>query len=288
MWSRREFNAAFVGSIAATAQELPDIRTIPADLVTPEMVVAEPAAGRRVRHVHPAYAGTAIHHALYLPPDWRRGAKYPLIVEYAGNGNYKNQWGDISTGRVEGSNLGFGLSGGEGQIWLCLPYVNPDERRNEMIWWGDPAATAEYCKKAVPWVCEHFGGDPGRVILCGFSRGAIACNYIGLRDDEIARFWSGFLPYSHYDGVKTWPYADSGRDAALTRLQRLRGRPQFICHERSIDETRDYLAGAGVRAPFTFQAIDFRNHNDAWVLRDIPERRLARRWLKQVWDSPRV
>ena len=38
-------------------------------------------------------------------------------------------------------------------------------------------------QKTVPWVCENFGGDTEKVFLCGFSRG-IACNFIGLHDDE--------------------------------------------------------------------------------------------------------
>lgn len=282
MLSRREFGASLVAALPGAAQDLPDIRTVPPDLETPPMVQAGPSAGRRVRQVLPEWAGTDIHHALYLPRDWKKGQKYPVIAEYAGNGNYQSPWGDVSTGRVEGSNLGYGLSGGEGYIWICLPYVNLRERKNEIIWWGDADATADYAKKAVPRICREFGGDPGRVILAGFSRGSIACNYIGLRDEEIAKLWLGFFPYSHYDGVRGWEYPASDRPSALGRLRRLRGRAQFICHEKSVEETQQYLAATGVRAPFTFRAIQFRNHNDAWTLRDIPERRLARQWLKDV------
>jgi hypothetical protein len=37
-----------------------------------------------------------------------------------------------------------------------------------------------------------------------------------------------------------------------------------------------------VQAPFTFQAIRFRNHSDQWVLRDIPERQALRDWVRAV------
>ena len=54
------------------------------------------------------------------------------------------------------------------------------------------------------------------VILCGFSRGAIGVNYIGLHDDQIAALWAGFITHDHYDGVLEWkgqawgsPYASS-------------------------------------------------------------------------------
>jgi hypothetical protein len=53
----------------------------------------------------------------------------------------------------------------------------------------------------------------------------------------------------------------------------------FVCQERSVDATRGFLSAARVNGRFTYQPIHLRNHNDAWTLRDIPERRLARQWL---------
>ena len=239
-------------------------------------------AGQRVRQALPDFSGAEVHHVLYLPQDWKPRGKYPVIVEYAGNGNYRNSYGDVSEGTVEGSNLGYGLSGGKGFIWLCLPYVDSANGTNQILWWGDAAATVAYAKEAVRMVCAEYGGDPERVLLAGFSRGAIACNYIGLRDDEISRLWRAFLPYSQYDGVRKWPYPDCDRDSALQRLRRLNGRPQFIIHENSVEETRAYLDSTGVKAPFTFRTLEFRNHNDTWALRDIPERREARAWMSKV------
>lgn len=262
--------------------ELPDLSTVAPDLTTPPVEQGEPAAGRRVRLTTAGYENTEVHHALYLPTDWRPRQRYPVIVEYAGNGNYRNRYGDVSNGTVEGSNLGYGMSGGKGFLWLCLPYVNKAEGRNQIQWWGDVEATVDYAKRTVREVCERYGGDPDAVILCGFSRGAIACNFIGLHDDEIAGLWRAFVPYSHYDGVREWPYEGSDRASALARLRRLRGRPVFVCHEGSVEATRAYLASSGVKAPFTFVPIPFRNHNDGWTLRDIAERRQLRAWLADV------
>lgn len=280
-----------IGATAAAAEppqakrELPDIRTVPPDLATPAMTDGPPAPGRRVRQVLPEYQGTQVYHLLYLPTDWQPGRRYPLIVEYAGNGPYSNALGDLSTGRPEGSNLGYGISGGQGFVWVCMPYVDTVEKKNQIRWWGDLPATLDYCRKTIRQVCEQYGGDPAAVILTGFSRGALGCNYLGLHDDTMADIWLAFIPYSHYDGVRSWNYPEADRASALLRLNRLKGRAQFICQEGSVEETRAYLASTGVKAPFTFETGPFRNHNDGWVLRDVPARAKLRAWLADVLRS---
>jgi len=264
---------------------LRDIRTVEPDLAIPPLSEGKAWAGKRVKETIAEYQETDVYHVLYLPPDWHAGKRYPVIVEYAGNQWRNDKTGDVCTGLPEGCKLGYGLSGGRGFIWICLPYVNAEEKKNQATWWGDVAATVDYCKKAVRHVCEKYRGDPSSVILAGFSRGAIACNYIGLHDDEIAELWLAFLPYSHYDGVRKWAYEGSDRESAIVRLHRLRGRAVFVCQEHSVEATRKYLSSTGIEAPVTFQPISFRNHNDGWVLRPIPERRALRAWLKYVLDA---
>lgn len=272
-------------AIDASANSLPDISTIPADLTIPPIETGPPRAGVRVAVIPPEYQGTSVHHVLYLPVNWRPGTKYPVLVEYAGNGNYRNKYGDVTTGEVEGSKLGYGISGGRDYIWLCLPYVSKDGTKNQTIWWGDVNATVAYAKREVARVCEQWGGDCGRIVLCGFSRGAIACGYIGLHDDEIAALWKAFIPYSHYDGAREWNYPDSYKAAAQTRLGRLAGRSSLIIDERSnLATTRRYIDSTGIDAPFTYLPLPFRNHNDAWALRDIPTRRAVRNWLEEILE----
>jgi hypothetical protein len=65
-------------------------------------------------------------------------------------------------------------------------------------------------------------------------------------------------------------------------LERLKGRPQFIGEEGSVDATRQYLESTGVRAPFTFADLPFRNHTDRWALRDCEQRRKIRDWLRSL------
>ncbi|WP_145390181.1 hypothetical protein [Stieleria neptunia] len=249
------------------------------DLQTPAVSDGNPAAGKRVKQVHPDYAGSNVYHLLYLPTDWQPGQSYPVIVEYAGN-KYRT-----SPGTVEGSNLGYGISGGKGVIWVCMPYVNKTEMRNQETWWGDVDATVRYCEDTVASICDDFGGDANNVFIAGFSRGAIACNFIGLHDDQIASLWRGFICHSHYDGVKSWPYPDSDRASAAERLRRLGDRPQFISHEQSVDATRRYLADVMPDGNFSFQPLEGWDHTDTWVLYDVPERKALREWFHAQLQS---
>ena len=284
----KPFAALWLTAAALAAAELPDLRSVPPDLVVPTLGTGAPAPGQRVMQTLPGWQGQPVYHVLYLPTDWKPGVKLPVLVELAGNGGYSNQFGDISTGRPEGSNLGYGLSAGRGFIWVCVPYLNAAGNDLALTWWGDapardPQPTLKYCHEAVQSVCREFGGDAAKVVLCGFSRGAIACNYLGLHDDATAQLWCGFLAYSHYDGARQWPYPGSDRAAALARLQRLGSRPQFICGEGgNAAETEKYLKPLLPDAKLTFAGTGFRNHNDAWTLRPCPARDQARQWLTAV------
>jgi hypothetical protein len=265
-----------------------DIGSVEPDLEVPATDPGQPGPGRRVRQTTPGFPEQGVHHTLYLPPDWEPGRKFPVIIEWTGN-----RYGSC-TGLVEDAKLGYGISGGEGFIWICMPFLDGAGRANVDTWWGDEGAyqtrpTIEYCIRTVDHVCRHWGGDPGALVLAGFSRGSIACNYIGLANDEIAGLWRAFICYSHYDGLYTgWPYPDCDREAARERLDRLQGRPQFICQEivpRQEDDTglvrlREYIRSTGIQAPFTYCLTGFRDHDDAWILRPSEAREALRRWLQ--------
>ena len=256
-----------------------------ADLVTPPMTDAEPAPGTRVRQVTPEYAGTGVYHALYLPADWRPGKTYPVIVEYTGNRSPKHG----TTGEVKDANLGYGLTGGEDFIWVTMPYVQKGRKENALTWWGDRQATIDYCKTNLPRICAQFGGDMDKLILVGFSRGAIACGYIGLADDEIASLWKGVVAHDHFDGQREWGYAEGDRASALNRLARLSGRPVLVSGVEN-----DYLKAHEDLAAFTFLPVPVADifdipegpvlhaHTDTWMHRDSVYRDRARAWLRGV------
>jgi hypothetical protein len=287
--NRRRFVQVAGTMVAAGGAKLPS-HADGVDLVTPEMTDDAPAPGRRVRQVAPECEGTDVYHFVYLPTDWREGETYPVIVEYTGNLFLACG----STGEVKGANLGYGLTGGQGFIWVGMAYVEKGRKRNAVTWWGVLEATLEYCKINVPRICDQFGGDPDNVFLCGFSRGAIACNFLGLADDQIAGLWKGFITHDHYDGVREWPYEGCDRSSALGRLKRLDGRPQLICQAPSTREIREYLQPHAGLGEFSFLDVPVTElfdipegkvihpHTDLWMSKDSPQRRRAREWLANV------
>jgi hypothetical protein len=268
--------------VFCNAAERSNLNDVPTDLKVPKVTDGSPRAGTRVWQTNPGYEGWNVAHALYLPTEWNQNGRYPVLFEFAGNGDYQNELGDRCDGTVESCEMGYGLSGGKGMIWVSLPFVDRQTRAHARVWWGDPDETVKYCKQTVARICRDYGGDSKRLILLGFSRGAIACNYIGLRDDEIAGLWRGFMAHSHYDGVRPWNYADSDSVSAEKRLARLGRRPQFVSHEESTQATEEYLRRTHPQGVFTFAALTYRNHSSSWVLKDVPNRNQARQWLAKL------
>ncbi len=256
------------------------------DLTTPVMTDDEPGPGKRVRQIPAEYKGTKVYHALYLPRDWQPGGRYPVIVEYTGNKHVVSG----STGEVKDANLGYGISGGKGFIWVCMPYVEKGRLANAINWWGDRQSTIDYCKVNLPRICAQFGGDPSKILICGFSRGAIGASYIGLADDEIASFWRGMFTHDHFDGqIENWGYPESDRVSALKRLARLKGRPVLVCGMGA-----DFLRENLDIGRFTFLAVPMAElfdipegkvihpHTDLWMHKESKYRALAREWLADV------
>lgn len=257
------------------AQE--NLNHLTADLTVPPLSEGNPSPGKRVKLLDAKAAPL-----LYLPVDWTPQRKWPVIFEYPGNGGYSNPLGDKSDGTAEGCVMGYGLSGGKGIIWVSLPFVNADGTE-ATTWWGDIPSTKRLCLEAVGRVLRDFAGDEKRLILAGFSRGAIACNYIGLHDDEMASLWCGMICHSHYDGVReTWPYPEANRASALARLKRLGTRPQWISHEQSTHSIQAWLKSTGLPGKWTFEPLLFPNHTARWTLCETELRRKARTWLHQI------
>ena len=255
-----------------------NLNDLPTDLTVPVVQSGSPAPGKRLQ----AEKGT---HLIYLPTDWSKEKTWPVIVEYPGNGGFSNKLGDVSDGTAAGCVMGYGLSAGKDYIWVSMPFVNADGTEATK-WWGDVETTKRYCIDTVRAICKDYHGDPKRVVLMGFSRGAIACNYIGLHDDKIAALWCGMLCHSHYDGVREgWGYAGADRQSALIRLKRLNGRPQWISHEQTTAPTQAWLKSTGISGTWEFHPLPFSNHSARWTLCDLPIRTQARAWLHAVCAS---
>ena len=189
------------------------------------------------------------------------------------------------------------MSGGKNFIWVAMPYVQKGGKQNSVTWWGDKQATIDYCKINLPRICEQFGGDRDNVFVCGFSRGAIGCSYIGLADDEIASLWKGMFTHDHFDGQKTWSYPESDRQSALIRLARLKGRPVLVGGQRASAVRDNYLNKYLNLADFTFLDVPTREifdipdgliihpHTDLWMHRESEYRQTARAWIEGVMKT---
>lgn len=264
------------------------IDSVSPDLQVPPIIDAIPTQGKRVYVFASSNKENGVYHCLYLPTDWKPSQSYPLLVEFGGN-QHTGKLGDVSTGLPEDCSLGFGLSAGTGFIWVSLPFLDNSGTKVCKTWWGDPPdfnpqPTMDYCVKTVNSICEQYGADRNRMILCGFSRGAIACNYLGLHDEQIAKLWKGFFVYSHYDGVRQWPFKRGETSEAMKRLERLQGRKQFVCDEdlAGLKRTELLISSAVKDGNVTMVSTGFQNHSDKWILRPSTAREQAREWLSKV------
>ncbi|MEQ1829860.1 MAG: hypothetical protein ABL921_28110 [Pirellula sp.] len=265
--------------VVAQDQNLNDV---PIVWAVPAMIEGPPAAGQRVRAVTSGWEKTQVQHATYLPTNWVREKKWPVIVEYPGNGGYANQRGDQCDGSVTSCMLGYGISGGTDFIWVSLPFVSKDGT-NETKWWGDIEQTKRYCRETVLEVCERLGGDSSRVVLSGFSRGAIACSYVGLHDESMAKLWCGLLCHSHVEGEFRHPAPDYF--AWPDRMQRLGKKPMFVSHELSVLAIQSAFQRAKIGGNITFAPLPYANHSARWALCDVPLRHQAREWLLRVTEN---
>ncbi len=267
-------------------------------LTLPQVAEGAPAPGKRVRQRADEYAETDVHHTVYLPKHWSaEGQQLPIIFEYTGN-HYPAAG---STGKVADAGLGYGLSGGK-FIWVVLPMISADGQSNAITWWGDIDATVAYAKTNVPRIIQQFHANPNAVYLCGFSRGAIGVNFLGLHDNDIARLWTGFITHDHFDGVRAWRGTDWGspletyRQRASERLKRVAGRPYLVCESDDIEPTRRFVqAVLGKENTITFLKVDtqaifgkFPNdvakhpHTDRWLLLPSKYRTQAWEWMNQT------
>jgi hypothetical protein len=278
MLTRAAPGAALEVRTLAASGEAPAWSPPPDRLEVPEVADAPPAAGRRVRHRLADHAQPGFYAILHLPEDWKPGATHPLIVEFPGNIFFTPEC--YSTGRPEQCVIGYGITKGRGTICLSLPFVDPEAGSIAEHGWGDADATADYAVRMVENVCANYGGDRRNVLLTGFSRGAIACGYIGLRHDRIARLWKGFHACQHYDG-DGWNGATM--EGALERARRFAGRAIF--HTDNSERFFEPVMSA-TKARVTYVQSGLGAHACAMFLDDRPSTQRLRRWWADLVAEP--
>ena len=267
----------------------------------PLLEMGIPKPGKRVAVTEPEYINTQVHHSLYLPVNYNKLTKCPIIVEFTGN--YYPEAG--STGEVEGAHLGYSLTLGKDFIWVVLPFIAATHLTNERTWWGDVEATCEYARRCIPRIIQNYKGDSATVILCGFSRGAIAVSYVGLHDDETSKLWTAFFTSDHFDGEREWSQwstpLEKYRAETKERLLRIKDRPFRFCQDIGINNGTSEIEsmfkemGLSGLSNITFRSIPmdhdftvipnrwFKNrHTDLWPIFNTQSGNDAREWIRSL------
>ncbi|MEZ4452672.1 MAG: carboxypeptidase-like regulatory domain-containing protein [Nannocystaceae bacterium] len=240
----------------------------------PPLTEGAPAPGAFVKAVAPEYEGTSIYHGIYLPPGWTPTRRYPVIVE-----SPCNKYGEF-TGKVDDASLGYHLGGCRDFVWIVVPYLQG--QANLDYGWGDVAATIEYWRTNVPRALAASRGDPGAVVVAGFSRGAIGASFIGLADDAIADHWLAFVMHSHADVVSNLT-PDPGAGSS-TRMMRAAGRASFLSWGAAGDggqgnSEKGVALLSGFGFPVDTLAVPGVGHTDAWAAADPASRAIVQAWL---------
>lgn len=187
------------------------------------MTTDTPAIGKRVK-VNLGGWNAAVYHSLYLPINYNTGKTWPVIIELPGNITASTEpW---RSGLPLDYFMGYGLSSGKDFIWVVAPFINTDKSAMAPTWWGDgssPAtqavtSTQDYWDAILADLATNYHADLSKVILLGYSRGAIALNYIGCSSDVYASKWISWMGHSHWDGGTFTP------TGAATRIARMLGK----------------------------------------------------------------
>lgn len=258
--------------------EAPEWQRPPGRIDVPTVEDGAAASGRRVRYRLAGDEATGIYSILNLPEDWQAGKKYPVIVEYPGNIFFGTPC--FSSGLPDQCLIGYGMTKGKGAICLGLPFVNRATGTIAIDGWGNEDDTAGYAMRMVEEVCAKYGGDRENIVLTGFSRGAIACGYIGLRDDRIATLWKGFHACQHYDGAG-WNGATM--EGAIERAARFKGRAIFQT-DNPREKFRPVMDVMKAEVVWADSGLHF--HSTAMFLDDRPSTRRLRDWFWELVAAP--
>lgn len=259
--------------------DAPEWKRPPGRMDVPEVEDTAPAPGKRVRFRLPGDP-RPIYCILNLPTDWKAGTKFPVIVEYPGNIFFSPAC--YSSGLPEQCVIGYGITRGQGAICVGMPFIDRTAGHIAETGWGNADDTADYVLRMVETVCNEFGGDRQNVVLTGFSRGALACGYIGLRNDRVAALWKGFHACQHYDG-DGWNGATL--PGALERAARFRGQGVFQT-DNSEEKFKPVMDAMNTPVVWAKSGLHF--HSTAMFLDDRPSTRQLREWFWKLTQAPQA
>ena len=136
----------------------------------------------------------------------------------------------------------------------------------------------------------RFNIDNNRVVLSGFSRGAISISYLGNSNDEISSIWTAYFAHAHFDGC-----CQNIPGNPKERINRMRGKKTLIAVGKNDIAQKcsknAYLQLDALKFPVTYIEIPdihtdkWKNlaHNPFWILHESQATEAARNWLKNLF-----
>jgi len=252
-------------------------------------------AGKRVNIYLDSHPN--IYYSVFLPYNYNDKISFPVICEIPANCcNKKTATGTPDTTTY----LGYGITKGYDYIWVSLPILNSKgDKILQFFYPDDPQQTALCWLSILEDLNHRFNINNRKIILSGFSRGAVCTSFIGNCNDTISSKWAAYLAQAHFDGDCQ---VVSGN--ADTRIQRIGNRPVLIivgkndiakfCSQNAFRKLSNlgcqttYMEVDDIEAEIWYDDIHSavwanKSHTPCWALKnDSIEAVQAKQWLDSV------
>jgi hypothetical protein len=245
-------------------------------LIVPKIEEGIPEAGKRVKIHLPEYPEA--YYILFLPYNFTHTAQFPIIFESPGN-----IYNEISDGLPDSACLGYGISFGMDYIWVCVPFID-DQGIIVTRWYGDnPLSSVNFWLAVLDDLNSRLSVAKDKIILSGFSRGAIGVCCIGNYNDEIASKWSAYFAHSHFDGCCI---PIPGLDMRLNRI----GKKKVLITVGENDLAKGCSKEAYEKLLRKGHAVSYievpsLEHSPFWILENSESAENARNWLKNLFTE---
>lgn len=158
-------------------------------------------------------SGVAYRYQVYVPADWTKNKKWPVILFLHGAG----ERGDDGLIQTE---VGLGTAIRRHPDRFPSIVILPQCRKN--VWWSDPAMEAQLLQ-ALDKTVKEFNGDPQRIYLTGLSMGGFGTWYLA------AKYPGKFAALAPVcGGVR--PGADTAADPYAMTAQKVGKTPTWVFH----------------------------------------------------------
>lgn len=246
-------------------------------LTVPEVEEGVPEAGKRVKIYLPEYPEA--YYVLFLPYNFTNTVKFPVIFESPGN-----VYQEVSSGLPDSACLGYGISFGMDYIWVCVPFVDNTGHILRSFWDSDPLSSVNFWLAVLNDLNAKFRIDNDKIVLSGFSRGAISTSYVGNYNDEISSKWAAYFAHSHFDGCCQTLLGST--EERLNRIQK----KKVLISAGALGTAKKcsweaYTKLSKEEYSVTYIEVPDLGHSPFWILEDSGAAKEARIWLRNLFPE---